>query len=98
MRDRDAQQMKLNNELLKKLGIVDSPLKLKHIEKGQAKFGGKKRSSGNSGNTGRAAKRKKRAIVISQNNSPEQYTMWSRAMAKSAKDEKGAQKLSGESK
>lgn len=99
MKDRNQAQFKLNNELLAKLGVVDTlPMKQKYLISGQYKNGGKKRNASSSGNAGRAYQRKRRAIVVSQNSSPEQFMTWQRANAKNTKDERGAQKLSGESK
>jgi hypothetical protein len=100
MRDRDATQLKLNNEIIAKMGVKDVPLKVKHTYKSNPKFGGKKKSSGNSGNTGKAFQRKKRARVVSQSNSPEQYAIWNRSVTKATEDKqaKDVQKLSGEKK
>lgn len=98
MRDRDSKQLKENNALLERLGIVDTlRLKRRFTINVKCKFGGKKKSAGNSGKTGRAYMRKSRACVVSQANSPLQYGMYMNSVKFSKKD-KGAQKLTGESK
>jgi len=98
VKDRNQSQFKLNNEIIAKLGIVDMPLKAKYLVSAKPKNGGKKRNASSSGNAGRAYQRKKRAIVVSQNSSPEQYQTFVRTLSKVVKEERGAQKLSGEKK
>lgn len=60
-------------------GPIEIPLREKYLVDAPAKFGGKKRSPGNSGGRGKAGRRSKRTSSISQHNSPEQYGQWKRA-------------------
>ena len=58
---------------------VPMRLKAKYLTRKKVKFGGKKRSTGNSQPVGRSRRRSERPRVVSQWTSGEQYTQWVRA-------------------
>lgn len=65
--------------------MIEIPLKVKYLNTGRSKFGGKKRGAGNSGGVGRVAKAVKRARVVgsrlkSIDQRPNQYNLWLRAV------------------
>lgn len=79
MSDFVANMIKFQAEMAIKLqaqGIPKNKLKFKYTVQVTSKFGGKKRKTSNSGGVGRAARRARRAIVISSRCGAEQYKRW----------------------